>query len=139
MMDEETKILEEWKTTRSTIVELDHILSNIRSLDVTATTILFGTGFQFTDVLFLVVIIINVAFWLLEVHYHKYLNQMSSNARNLETKLNFELTKSLHSTRNTYKGIDKMSLKYIKEYLTAHIYHLIYFGFIVLGVVFYLL
>jgi hypothetical protein len=124
--------LEEWKVTRTTIVELDHILSNIRYLTVTVTVLLIGAGFEYSNsALFLLVILINFIFWLLEIHYHKYLDKMSGHARNLEQKLGFELTFKLHEVRNEYKT--KSSSSWLKGSVISNIYHYIYFAFMFAG------
>ena len=130
-MDECEKTLEEWKTTRATIIEFDHILSNIRSLDVTATMILFGAGFQYSHELFFIAAIINFTFLLLEIHYHKYLYATAEHAINLESKIDFKLTNKLQSSRNEYKD-DKFP-KSVFGWMVAHIYYIIYIGFIILS------
>lgn len=125
--------LEEWKTTRTTIVELDHILSNIRYLTVTVTVLLIGAGFEYSNsALFVLIILINFIFWLLEIHYHKYLDKMSVHARHLEKKLGFELTTKLHEVRNEYKT--KSSVSLLKGSIISNIYHYIYFAFMFAGV-----
>jgi hypothetical protein len=135
MVDEEQRmelVLEEWKTTRSTIVELDHMLSNIRSLTVTVTIVLIGVGVEYSSsALFLLVIFINFIFWLLEIHYHRYLGAMSSHARTLELKLGFELTTKLYDVRNEYKN--KPFIFNLKGNVISNIYHYIYFAFMVVG------
>lgn len=136
-MDECEKTLEEWKITRATIIEFDHILSNIRSLDVTATMILFGAGFQYSHDLFIIALMINIAFLLLEIHYHKYLYATAEHARILEDKIGFKLTNKLQLSRNEYKK--HKLLKYVSGFMVANIYYIIYFGFIVLSIILFCL
>ncbi|MCD4731032.1 MAG: hypothetical protein K8R74_10550 [Bacteroidales bacterium] len=127
-------ILEEWKVTRTTIIELDYILSKIRYLTVTVTVLLIGAGFEYSNsALFLLVILINIIFWLLEIHYHKYLDKMSAHARNLENKLDFKLTSKLHEARDEYKT--KSPYSQLKGSVISNIYHYIYFAFIFAGLI----
>ncbi|KKG82394.1 hypothetical protein DU57_12330 [Methanosarcina mazei] len=132
------KRFEEWKVVRATIVEFDHILSNIRSLDVTATTILLGAGFQYSNFIFIIVIIFNLAFLLLEIHYHKYLNTVALYAQEIEDEIGFELTKRMSLSRNKYKEHKKLSIGYLKGYFIANVYYLIYWGFMILGLYLFL-
>ena len=65
---DDKKAFEEWKITRSTIVEFDRILVSIRALDVTATPLLLGAGFHYSHWFFIFAVTINWAFLLLEKH-----------------------------------------------------------------------
>ncbi|PAV12616.1 hypothetical protein ASJ81_06045 [Methanosarcina spelaei] len=69
--------IEEWKVVRSTIVEFDHILSNVRSLDITAIIVILGFAFQYSGFVFILVSALNFCLLLLEIHYHKYLNEIA--------------------------------------------------------------
>lgn len=130
---ENQKLFEEWKITRSTIVELDHILLKIRAVDVTATTLLLGTGFEYSYWLFLFAFVLNVAFFSLEKHYHTYLNAVANHAISIENEIGFELTKIMDSSRNQYKKKRKISLGYWLGRINANIYYFIYFGFMITG------
>ncbi len=137
-MDDE-KAFEEWKITRSTIVEFDRILVNIRALNVTATTLLLGTGFQYSHWFFLFAVILNIAFLFLEKHYHNYLNSVANHAISLENKIDFNLTKIIDSARNKYKKERKTSINFWWGLIIANIYYIIYLGFVIIGLILFIL
>lgn len=137
-MDDE-KAFEEWKVTRSTIVEFDRILLNIRALDVTATTLLLGTGFQYSYWLFLFAVVLNIAFFFLENHYHSYLHAVANHAISIENKIDFNLTKVIDSSRNKYKKERKTSISFWWGLVIANIYYFIYFGFMITGIILFIL
>jgi hypothetical protein len=134
IMDGE-KAFEEWKVTRSTIVEFDRILLNIRALDVTATTVLLGTGFQYSHWLFLFAVVLNISFFFLESHYHRYLHAVANHAISIENKIGFNLTKVIDSSRNKYKNENKTSMSFWWGLAIANIYYIIYVGFMIIGLI----
>lgn len=138
-MDEEEKALEEWKITRSTIVELTHIMSNIRTLDVTATMVLIGAGFEYSYWLFLIAAILNFSFFLLEKHYHNYVYAIAKHAIQLERKFGFKLTDILDSTRNRYKKEKRLSFKFVEGFLIAEVYYTIYVAFTAIGLILFII
>ncbi len=151
--------IEEWKVVRSTIVEFDHILSNVRSLDITATMVILGFAFQYSKFIFILVSALNFCLLLLEIHYHKYLNEIADYAKKLEDEIGFKLTHHLSSTRDKYKEqIGKVTFtyitmsimankgqnrkdtfNYIKGSIIANVYYWIYIGFIIVGLLLFLL
>jgi hypothetical protein len=132
-MEEKLEKIEEWKVVRSTIVEFDHILSNIRSLDITATIVILGFAFQYSSVIFLLASAFNFFLLLLEIHYHKYLHEIADYAIELEEEIGFKLTHKLSSARNEYRNQDGFT--YVIGYLIANIYYCIYIGFMIIGLV----
>jgi hypothetical protein len=132
--------IEEWKVVRSTIVEFDHILSKIRSLDITATMVILGFAFQYSKFIFILVSALNFCLLLLEIHYHKYLNDIANYAKELEDEIGFKLTHKLSLTRDAYKGQNgKDIFAYIIGSIIANVYYLIYIGFIIIGILLFLL
>jgi hypothetical protein len=129
--------IEEWKIVRSTIVEFDHILSNIRSLDITATIVLLGVALKYSC-LFLLVSAFNICLLLLEYHYHKYLNETAKYAMELEDEIGFKLTHKITDARNKYKD-QGGKITYILDSFTAKVYYWIYLGFIFFGLFLFLL
>lgn len=117
--------IEEWKVVRSTVVEFDHILSNIRSLDITVTTVLLGAAFEYSDFIFLLVPPFNICLLFLEYHYHIYLNEIANYAKELEEAIDFKLTIKLSSARDKYKEEDG-KIAYVKGYFVANVYYWIY-------------
>lgn len=129
--------IEEWKVVRSTIVEFDKILSNIRSLDITATIVILGFAFQYSKFIFILVSAFNFCLLLLEIHYHNYLNDTANYAIELEEEIGFKLTHKLSSVRNKYKEQD--GITYIKGSIIANVYFWIYIGFIIVGILLFCL
>ncbi|MGB3908772.1 MAG: hypothetical protein WBL02_10140 [Methanomethylovorans sp.] len=130
MSDAESKI-EEWKMVRSTIVEFDNILLQLRTVDVTASIVMLGAGFEYSRWLLVLVSLLNFVFWLLEWHYHLYLNSLADHAISLESEIGFNLTHILKSTRDSYKN--KSNIKKIRGYLVSNGYHFVYLIFIIVG------
>jgi hypothetical protein len=137
-MEEKLEKIEEWKVVRSTIVEFDHILSNIRSLDITATIVILGFAFQYSRLIFLLVSAFNFCLLLLEIHYHKYLNEIANYAKELEEEIGFKLTHKLSSARNKYKEQDG-KVTHIIGSVIANVYYWIYVGFIIVGLLLFIL
>lgn len=133
------KAFEEWKITRSTIVEFDRILVSIRALDITATPLLLVAGFQYTHWFFVCAIILNAVFLLLEKHYHNYLNSVAEHAMCLENKIGFNLTNVINLARNEYKQNGKTSVKYWWGLIIAYIYYIMYVGFMIIGAILFIL
>lgn len=131
-MEEKLEKIEEWKVVRSTIVEFDHILSNIRSLDITATIVILGFAFQYSKYIFLLATAFNLFLLLLETHYHKYLNEVANYAKELEDEIGFKLTHKLSSARNKYT--EQGGFTHLKGYIIANIYYLIYILFMIIGI-----
>lgn len=136
---DDKKAFEEWKITRSTIVEFDRILVSIRALDVTATPLLLGAGFQYSHWFFIFAVTINGAFLLLEKHYHNYLNSVANHAIYLENKIDFNLTKVVNESRNKYKKNRKTSPKFWCGLIITYIYYIIYLGFMIVGLILFIL
>lgn len=133
-MDDEEKNFEEWKITRSTIVEFDKILLQIRALDITVTTVLLGAGFRYSYWLFFFAFTLNIAFFFLEIHYHNYLHSVAMHAIFIENKIGFKLTNVLDSTRNKYKKERKASLNYWGGIIVTNICYIIYFIFMIISI-----
>lgn len=132
--------IEEWKVVRSTIVEFDHILSNVRSLDITATIVILGFAFQYSGFVFVLVSALNFCLLLLEIHYHKYLNEIAYYAKDLEDEIGFKLTHKLSSARDRYKGQNReVTFTYMIGSIIANVYYWIYIGFIIAGLLLFLL
>lgn len=130
--------IEEWKVVRSTIVEFDHILSNIRSLDITATIVILGFAFQYSKFIFILVSAFNLCLLLLEIHYHKYLNEIANYAKELEDEIGLKLTHKLSLARDRYKEQDG-KIAYITGSIIANVYYWIYIGFIIVGLILFFL
>jgi uncharacterized membrane protein len=136
-------ILEEWKLARHTIMEFDHILSKIRYLDVTITAVLFAGGFEYSKDLFFIAMVLNIAFIVLELYYHRFLNTTAEYAIKLEKKLYFKITTNLQTTKYGYRNrkpqlsiycdIFPMSVKYLGGCFISHIYYWIYIALILLS------
>jgi len=119
---------EEWKVVRSTIVEFDNILSKIRYLDVTVTVVLFGAALEYSNIIFVLIAGLNLCLFLLELHYHKYLNEIARYAKELEEDIGFKLTHKISAARDKYKSQKSLGI-YLLGFIVANISYIMYLLF----------
>lgn len=133
-MEENLKCkFEEWKVVRSTIVEFDNILSKIRYLDITITVVLFGAAFEYSNIIFILIVCLNLCLFFLELHYHKYLNEIANYAKELEKDIGFKLTHKISVARDEYKRQKNLRIRYIFGWSVANISYVMYFLFMLIA------